>query len=123
MNDKSRVLHILFAMFPDYQNSGQMAGLASHLIECAKSKETERVSQFFEQVEFQMIYGSEEVRKMLLVELLENLKNLASMQNLDYAIFEPWLGPETHVAWRWLEKRWQGRASLADSLRSEKKSE
>ena len=37
--------------------------------------------------------------------------------NLDYAVFDPWLYSETMVAWRWLEKRWQGESSLADTVR------
>lgn len=136
MTDKLGVLQILLAMFPDSQinpmqasaneagsASEAMAGLASHLIECARNNQTERFPKFFEQVEFHIIYGSEDVRKMLLLGLLEDLKNFASVQNLDYSVFEPWLGPETYIAWRWLEKRWQGSASLADSVRFRKTSE
>lgn len=133
MTDKLGVLQILLAMFPDSQikpmqtsaneagsASEAMTGLVSYLIECARNNQTERFPKFFEQVEFHIIYGSEDVRKMLLLGLLENLKNFASLQNLDYSVFEPWLGPETHTAWRWLEKRCQGSASLADSLRFRK---
>lgn len=123
MTDKVEILQMLLALFPDSKlpptdnETETIAGLASHLIQCAKNNQTESFPKFFEQVEFHIIYANEDVRKMLLLGLLENLKNFASMQNLDYSIFEPWLGPETHIAWRWLEKRWQGRGSLADSLR------
>jgi hypothetical protein len=90
-------------------------------VEQVKNNQTERVAAFFDRVEHQIIYGSDEVRQMLIVGLLENLKNKASIQNLDYAVFEPWLGAETHVAWRWLEKRWRGSTSLADFVRFGKK--
>lgn len=124
MTDKLEVLQILLAIFPDSEIDPAQADpietitkLSFYLIECAKTNQTESFPKFFELVEFHIIYGNEDVRKMLLLGLLENLKNFASLQNLDYSVFEPWLGPETHIAWRWLEKRWQGRASLADALR------
>lgn len=82
MTDKLGVLQILLAMFPDSQinpmqasaneagsASEAMAGLASHLIECARNNQTERFPKFFEQVEFHIIYGSEDVRKMLLARI------------------------------------------------------
>jgi hypothetical protein len=130
MDDKFELIHRLLSIFPDYDFSRAkeatseqeiLAPFVLYLVESAKNNQTEGFSAFFDQVEAQIIYGSDEVRHMLIVGLLENLKNSASVQNLDYAIFEPWLGAETFVAWRWLEKRWQGSASLADSARFGKK--
>ena len=130
MDDKFSLIDRLISIFPDYAFAGAdpsktdqeiLAPFVSYLVECVIRKQTERFSIFFDQVEDQIIFGSDEVRRMLIVGLLENLKNTASMENLDYAVFESWLGAETFVAWRWLEKKWQGSASLADSVRSGKK--
>lgn len=89
--------------------------MASWMVESAKAGETEPFAAIFEIVEHYIIFEGEEVKNLLIVGLLENLKNLSSWQDLDYAIFEQWLGPETHVAWRWLEKKWQGKQSLASA--------
>jgi hypothetical protein len=130
MDDKFSLIDRLISIFPDYEFSSVdrtksdqeiLGPFVSYLVECVKHKQTERFGVFFDLVEDQIIYGNDEIRRMLIVGLLENLKNTASIENLDYAMFESWLGAETFVAWRWLEKKWQGSASLADSVRSGKK--
>jgi hypothetical protein len=85
------------------------------LLEHAQKQETSWLQQFFECVEQELIFADREDQNVLIIELLEGLKNQASLRDIDYVIFENWLGPETHVAWRWLEKKWQGKTSLADS--------
>ncbi|HJZ12328.1 MAG TPA: hypothetical protein VJ521_09265 [Acidobacteriota bacterium] len=97
--------------------------LVERLIECLRAHQTGSFSRFFEHVEHHLIYGDADVRNYLLIHLLEQLKNVAASQNLDYAAFEEWLHPETMVAWRWLEKRWQGKGSLADQVRASKADE
>lgn len=85
------------------------------LIDHVQEKETAWFQEFFDCVEQELIFGNRQQQEALIVELLEGLKNQSSLRDIDYAIFETWLGPETHVAWRWLEKKWQGKTSLADS--------
>ena len=85
------------------------------LIDHAQKQETGWFQEFFDCVEQELIFGNRKEQDALIIELLEGLKNQASLRDIDYAIFENWLGPETHVAWRWLEKKWQGKTSLADS--------
>jgi hypothetical protein len=94
-----------------------LSALARYLIECVRLKQTEKFEELFSVVERGVIEGSPEVQRLLIVDLLENLKNFSSWEDLDYEIFEPWLGPETHIAWRWLEKKWLGKGSLADAVR------
>jgi hypothetical protein len=94
-----------------------MARLARLLIENVQKGETASWEEVFSVIEFCIIEGSPETRDLLVVGLLENLKNFASWQDMDYAVFEPWLKPETHIAWRWLEKKWKGSDSLADAVR------
>ena len=90
------------------------------LIECLRSNQTQSFEPFFERLEHYLIYGDAELRNFLLVHVLEQLKNVAASEDIDYAAFEPWLQAETMVAWRWLEKRWQGKGSLADQVRASK---
>jgi hypothetical protein len=126
MNDFPAAIHQLLEAMPEvtvHLDSSMkpkqiMERLAHRVIELAKAGQTESFARIFEVVESQVIYGSQETQELMIVGFLENIKNIASLENMDYSVFESLLGSETHVAWRWLEKRWQGKRSLADSLRS-----
>lgn len=102
------------------QDEFSEASLVAHyLIDRVKREETNSFPEIFSIVERGIIEGSDDARDLLVVGLLENLKNFASWQDMDYSIFEPWLGSETHIAWRWLEKKWRGSTSLADAVRKQ----
>lgn len=94
--------------------------LAHDLVAGIRNQQTSGFDNVFAKVEHHMIWNSPEIRQWLIVNFLETLKNVATWSDLDYEVFEQWLGPETHVAWRWLEKRWQGNRSLADAARKDK---
>ncbi len=94
--------------------------LAHNLVAGIRNKQTAGFDNVFAKVEHHMIWNSPEIRLWLIVNFLETLKNVATWSDIDYEVFEQWLGPETYVAWRWLEKRWQGNRSLADAVRKEK---
>jgi hypothetical protein len=98
-----------------FQSSMTFEQIIFVLLDGVQKGETSRFQDFFDCVEQELIFGSRETQDVLIINLLEGLKNQASLRDIDYAIFENWLGPETHVAWRWLEKKWQGKTSLADS--------
>jgi hypothetical protein len=86
-------------------------------LDCARSGQTDSLRDIFNVTEDVLIHGTPEEQKLMLVGFLEQLKNISSAQDFDYAVFEQWLGPESYVAWRWLEKRWQGKHSLEGALR------
>jgi hypothetical protein len=94
--------------------------LAHELVAGIRNQKTSAFDNVFAKVEHHMIWNSAEIRHWLIVNFLETLKNVATWSDLDYEVFEQWLGPETHVAWRWLEKRWRGNRSLADAVRKDK---
>jgi hypothetical protein len=135
MMEKTEVISLLVAACPafklrlnepgsddtgesDHQN---MIRLAHLLVESVQTGETASLEEVFSVIELGIIEGSPETRDLLIVRLLETLKNFASWQDIDYAVFEPWLKPETHIAWRWLEKKWKGSDSLADTVRKKSK--
>ena len=98
-----------------FQDATTFEQIILALLDDVQKAETARFQDFFDCVEQELIFGSRETQDLLILNLLEGLKNQASLLDIDYAIFENWLGPETHVAWRWLEKKWKGKTSLADS--------
>jgi hypothetical protein len=98
-----------------FQDATTFEQIIYALLDGVQKAETAPFQDFFDCVEQELIFGTRETQDALIINLLEGLKNQASLLDIDYAIFENWLGPETHVAWRWLEKKWQGKTSLADS--------
>jgi hypothetical protein len=94
--------------------------LANLLVARIRNQEISGFDNVFAKVEHHLIWNSAEIRQWLIVNFLETLKNVAIWADVDYEVFEQWLGPETYVAWRWLEKRWRGNRSLADAARKEK---
>lgn len=111
MENVARLSSILGCTIP----SNTYQEIVSSLLEKVQNQETGNFQHFFDAVEHDLIFGTRELQDTMIVELLEELKNQASLRDIDYAIFENWLGPETHTAWRWLEKRWQGKTSLRDT--------
>jgi hypothetical protein len=98
-----------------------LEAVAQRLVERFQSQQVEGFDLIFSRVEERIIWSSPDLRQWLIVNFLEVLKNVSTWADLDYQVFEQWLGPESHVAWRWLEKRWQGKQSLADTLKYGKK--
>lgn len=104
----------------DLQPEQVFDALAQALVAGIRNQQTAGFDNVFAKVEHHIIWNSPEIRQWLIVNFLETLKNVSTWSDLDYEAFEQWLGPETHVAWRWLEKRWQGNRSLADAVRKDK---
>ncbi|MCI0416911.1 hypothetical protein L0222_29430 [bacterium] len=109
------IVEELRARLPGLEKVNSLEDIVLFLIEQVQRKETDSFETFFQYVEQQLIFANREVADRLIVELLEALKNQSSLRDMDYAIFENWIGPETHVAWRWLEKKWKGKTSLRDT--------
>ena len=111
------IISELHQRLPELASATTFHDIVLYLIECVQRAKTEEFEAFFAFVEDRIIFSEPEARDQLVVDLLEDLKNASSMRDLDYVVFENWLGPETHLAWRWLEKKWQGKQSLADRTR------
>lgn len=109
------IVQELRARLPGLEKANSLEDIVLFLIEKVQCHETDSFETFFQYVEQQLIFADREVCDRLIVELLEALKNESSLRDIDYAIFENWIGPETHVAWRWLEKKWKGKTSLRDT--------
>jgi hypothetical protein len=93
-----------------------LEAVARRLVERFQKQQTEGFDHIFSRVEHRIIWSPPDLRQWIIVNFLEALKNVSAWSDIDYQVFEQWLGPESHVAWRWLEKRWQGK-SLADTLK------
>jgi hypothetical protein len=118
MNNNSFIpaLADLLGLAPESDNpAAAHAALAGAVVNSYLQGNVSNFPAVFETIEKQVIYGDEEEQRLVIVEFLENIKNYSVLNDLDYAVFEEWIGPETHQAWRWLEKHWQGKRSLASA--------
>ncbi len=83
-----------------------VAQFSSYLVEEAKAGRTTCFAQVFTLMERLLVEGSEDVQYWVTVGCLEDLQNIASNRDIDYKIFEPWLGERTKTEWRGLIDYW-----------------
>ncbi len=95
--------------------------IAHYLVDCVKRVQTDFFPRVFQLVEQYITGGDEETRNLMVVGLLEGLQNVASWESFGYGVFEQWLEPQSRVAWRQLEKVWEGKSSLMDVIREERR--
>ncbi len=80
----------------------------AYLIDMARQQETECFPAVFVVIESFKVEGSYDVQTWVVVGVLECLQNQVSYTDLGYAVFKPWLGPETRKAWDALIEAWGG---------------
>src|SRR5262245_26005158 len=115
-NSLSNTIAQLQEHLPGLESAKSFHEIVVFLIASVQNNKTAEFESFFAFLEQQIIFSEPQERDEIIVGLLEDLKNESSLRDLDYVIFENWLGPETHIAWRWLEKKWQGKKSLVDRV-------
>jgi len=96
-----------------------IAVFAHFAVDSFASGKTDCLPALFGAIESVLSDGEEEARQLAIVGFLEGVQNIASHRPFGYDAFVPWLGVNSIVAWRSLEKLWEGKASLMDVVRSQ----
>ncbi|MGB6194190.1 MAG: hypothetical protein WBF42_17115, partial [Terracidiphilus sp.] len=73
----------------------------------------------FEFAENFIIAGSEDEKHAAIVGFLESVQNVASHHKCGSSSFEPFLGPQSKIAWEELNNLWRGKAYLAEVVAME----
>jgi hypothetical protein len=110
------------ADWPD-ETPGQflnMAVFARHIVQCDTDSQSTEFPAFFELVERFIADGTDEVRGLAVVGLLEDLQTIASHFPQGTTRLEPLLGPLSRKAWNELIGLWDGKSSLMDVIRTQK---
>ena len=94
---------------------------AQHIVRSYREGRTEEFSDFFLVVERMIQEGDADVVGLATVGILEDLQVLSSHEQFGSAPFVPWLLPESLREWVTIERQWEGKSSLAEVLRSERK--
>lgn len=97
-----------------------MGVFAQHVVDCDCQLRTEEFSAFFALLERFLVEGSEEVRGLAVVGLLEGIQNVASHTPQGATRLEPLLMPKSRQAWNELASLWEGKSSLMDVIRSQR---
>lgn len=98
-----------------------MSVFAHHIVDSYKAGELEEFDAFFQALEKLLAKGNKKVKDLVAIGIIEDIQNIASYEEGGYQVFEKWLKPLTKDAWREVEKIWEGKTSLADIIRLEKK--
>ena len=75
----------------------------------------------FNKIEDIINTGHPKQKEIAILGFLETLQTVASNSPYGYKPFERWLGPLSLIEWHNIEKLWQGKTSLMDVIRYEKK--
>jgi len=70
---------------------------------------TEGLVHLFAAIEEVLATSGPEIRKILIVGLLEGIQNVSLNRNVPLARYDLWLGPETRKGWDVLNDMWAGR--------------
>jgi len=108
--------------------SGEEAGayndiavFAHHAVNAFAAGSNETVQRMFDVVELHFGGATDANRDLLVVGFIEDVQNIAFHRPFGSAAFIQFLGPLAREAWREIEIAWQGKSSLAEVIRSEKK--
>jgi len=100
-----------------------VAVFAQHLVEEFDRGSTNEFPAFFQLLERMIVEGDQEVIDLAVVGLIEGIQNIASHGEFGYRVFEKWLGPKSRQGWVEIEAAWEGKSSLAEVIRAERKRE
>jgi hypothetical protein len=84
---------------PDRGVFNDAAVLAHHLIESFERGEVSEFPAAFAVLERCLAEGDEQVRKLVMVGVIEDIQNIASHREFGPSVFCEWLGPLSRAAW------------------------
>ena len=95
------------------------AVFSRHIVDRYESGDTSTYSEGFDVIEQLIVEGSEDVRGLATVGILEGIQNIASWTPFGPEVFRKWLGARSKEAWDELNIVWKGKNNLADVVRAE----
>jgi hypothetical protein len=94
----------------------EMSAVARFLQARLSSGNIERLDLLFDVVERCIRDGTADEANLVVVGLLEDLQDSRVSREVDYARWEPYLGPSTREAWRAITDYWSGHPEALDQF-------
>jgi hypothetical protein len=85
-----------------------------------EKKMTSEVARVFDLLETLLIDADQESTDLIGFGFFEKLQNFTSWKPYGNKVFEPYIGRRSMEIWRYLQKIWAGKSSLADVIRAER---
>ena len=98
-----------------------IAEFSRFLVECYAQNKTERFPVIFDEVEQLLTQGNAKVKELVSIGLLEDIQTIASNHDFGSAVFARWLGKTSRQVWDEIEVAWEGKQSLMDVVRDERR--
>ena len=94
-----------------------LADLVRHLTRKLVAGDTSQFPRVFDVIELWHTHGDHSVREMATIGVLEQLQNgnqWPDRDAADYALFEPWLGPQSRRYWQKVIDFWERGVLISD---------
>jgi hypothetical protein len=101
-----------------YNNTSEFA---RYLIESFERGQTSEFPAAFEAIERILNQGDQESRDIAAIGIIESLQTIGSNHSCGEDVFIQWLGPTSRRAWSEIERMWEGKESLSDVIRAERR--
>jgi hypothetical protein len=94
---------------------------AQRIVDDYESKNTGYYDPLFEEIENIIINGDYRARDLIGIGLLEDIQTISSWRSFGYSVFEKWMKKNTLAMWKEIIRMWDGKNSLMDVVREEKR--
>ena len=100
-----------------------LAELAHFIVDAYTASDLEIVQRALNLVEEILEENDPATTKLVVIGLIEDIQTIGSNRDFGSAAFEPLLGDMSMQAWREIQSQWEGKSSLMDVIRAERKSD
>lgn len=97
------------------------AVFAHYIVESYERRDLSEFPSAFAAIEKILSEGDQEARDIAGIGVIEDIQTIGSNRSYGADVFKQWLGPLSRQAWREIEQMWEGKESLMDLLRSERR--
>jgi hypothetical protein len=98
-----------------------LAELAGFVVDSYEQGNHDVIARVLAHAERLLEANDSQTNGLIVVGLLEDIQTIASHRPFGYAVFAPHLGPISRRAWSEIERAWEGKSSLMEVIRSERR--
>ena len=113
--------HVAFWKPEKRGNFNDIAVFAHHVVDSLAQGRRDEFPAFFALVEQMIVEGDQDVVALAVLGLIEDIQVIASNSPKMCSEFQDWLGPKSRQGWLEITAAWEGKESLADVIRAERK--
>jgi hypothetical protein len=97
--------------------------IATFLVRCFREGDTDNFPAIFAKIEEWLKREDSGLVELVTVGLLEDIQLISSHESFGMEAFEQWLAPVSKSRWMQIRQMWEGKSSLMDVIRAEKRAQ